>query len=73
MDDITQTEAPSAIPAQASDVVPTAYGWCSWCQRSVEGVRLIYVCEQGSGPGGSTFACGMCRQQQGLVPLADQP
>lgn len=52
---------------------PTAYGWCAWHNGFATGVRLIHVHEQASGPGGSIFACGPCREKHGLVPLADQP
>lgn len=61
--------------AAATANTPTGYGWCAWHQGHAEGVRLIEVIEQGSGPGtaGNHFACRPCRQGYGLVPLADQP
>lgn len=65
MADDTQTES-------AQDT-PTAYGWCAWHDGYAGGVRLIRVHEQGSGVGGSLFACGPCREAHALVPLADQP
>lgn len=52
---------------------PTAYGYCSWHKAYAAGVRLINVHEQGSGPGGSAYACQPCRQAYGLVPFADRP
>ncbi|MFH9826709.1 hypothetical protein [Streptomyces bobili] len=73
MDKTTQAQAPTDRPAPAAGVVPTAYGWCSWHQGSAENVRLIYAHEQGSGPGGGTFACEPCREENKLVPFADQP
>lgn len=61
-------DGPQTGPAE-----PTAFGWCAWHQGDARGVRLIAVQEQGSGPGGSLFACRPCRQAYDLVPLADQP
>lgn len=52
---------------------PTAYGYCSWHQGSAEGVRMIAVHEQASGPGGGVFACPPCMEKHGLVPFADRP
>lgn len=52
---------------------PTAFGHCSWHRGSAEGVRLINVIEQGSGPGGGVFACEPCRETHRLVPFADRP
>jgi len=52
---------------------PTAYGFCAWHKGSAEGVRLIEVQEQGSGPGGGVFACQPCRTTYNLVPYADRP
>lgn len=51
---------------------PSAFGWCAWHQGHASGVRLIQVHEQGSGPGGGSFACRPCRQAYDLVPFADQ-
>ncbi len=50
----------------------SGYGWCAWHKGHARGVRLIQVQEQGSGSGGSCFACGPCREKHGLVPLADR-
>lgn len=50
-----------------------AFGWCAWHQGHAEDVRLIQVYEQGSGPGGSLFACPPCQESHALVPFADQP
>lgn len=52
---------------------PTAYGYCAWHRGSAEGVRLIEVHEQGSGPGGGVFACPPCMEAHRLVPFADRP
>lgn len=56
-----------------SSATPTAFGWCSWHEGNASGIRLIQVQEQGSGPGGGTFACEPCRERHGLVPFADRP
>lgn len=52
---------------------PTAFGYCAWHRGHAEGIRLIQVEEQGSGPGGCLFACPPCRTAHGLIPLTDQP
>ncbi|WP_327342723.1 hypothetical protein [Streptomyces europaeiscabiei] len=52
---------------------PTAYGYCSWHKGSAEGIRLVDVHEQGSGSGGSLFACEPCMEAHRLVPFADRP
>lgn len=62
----TETKLPEP-PASTGD------GWCAWHQGNSRGVRLIQAIEQGSGPGGSLYACHPCRQAYSLVPLADQP
>ncbi|MEH0642852.1 hypothetical protein QBB33_15520 [Streptomyces scabiei] len=63
-------ETRTPVPATHA---PTAYGYCSWHRGSAEGVRLVDVHEQGSGPGGGVFACGPCRETHRLVPFADRP
>ena len=65
MNESTQTE-------DAADN-PQSYGYCSWHQRFAGGVRLIDVIEQGSGAGGTQYACGPCRETYRLVPFADRP
>lgn len=45
------------------------FGWCAWHQGSARGVRLIRIHEQGSGPGGGTYACQPCREKHHLTPL----
>lgn len=52
---------------------PGAFGYCAWHKAHAEGVRLIAIHEQGSGPGGSLMACQPCRDVYGLIPLADRP
>lgn len=64
--------AESTQPTAAEDN-PTSYGFCSWHDRFADDVRLIDVVEQGSGPGGTQYACGPCRTKHGLVPFADRP
>jgi len=51
---------------------PSAYGWCAWHQGHADGVRLITVIEQGSGPGHAQYACRPCREAYRLVPFADR-
>jgi hypothetical protein len=64
---VKETRTP--VPAAHA---PTSYGFCSWHRAHAEGVRLINVHEQGSGPGGGAFACQPCRQAYDLVPFADR-
>jgi hypothetical protein len=52
---------------------PTAYAFCAWHKEFAGGVRLIEVIEQGSGAGGTLYACTPCRTRYGLVPFADRP
>lgn len=47
-------------------------GWCHWCQNAADNVRVIQVDEQGSGRGGVRYACGPCREEHHLVPLAER-
>ena len=58
---------------QAEVGTPTAFGWCSWHRGNADGIRLISSIEQGTGPGGTLFACKPCREVNRLIPLADQP
>lgn len=60
-----------AEPTQTADT-PVGYGWCAWHENYARGVRLIRAFEQGSGSGGSLFACPTCRDVYDLVPLAEQ-
>lgn len=61
--------------AQAEPDATTSYGYCAWHKGHTEGVRLIDVHEQGSGPGTgrNLFACAPCREVHRLTPLADRP
>lgn len=52
---------------------PTAFGWCAWHQGVSGDIRLIDVIEQGSGSGGTQYACTPCRARYNLVPFADRP
>ncbi|MGP4092567.1 hypothetical protein [Streptomyces sp. KR55] len=58
--------------APQTEDTPRAFGWCAWHKGTADGVRLIDVIEQGSGSGGTLFACGPCREVHGLVPFADR-
>lgn len=63
-------ETRTPVPATHA---PTSYGWCAWHKGSAEGVRLIDVHEQGSGPGGGVFACPPCMGRYNLTAFADRP
>ncbi|MEU8536195.1 hypothetical protein [Streptomyces parvulus] len=47
-------------------------GWCSWHEDAADDVRVVEIAEQGSGRGALHYACGDCREEHGLVPLAEQ-
>ena len=49
------------------------YAWCNWHRGYSTGARLVRIIEAGSGPGASMYACTLCREEHGLVPVADQP
>lgn len=49
------------------------YAWCAWHRAFTNTARLIQAIEQGSGSGGSLFACASCRDVYHLTPLADRP
>lgn len=51
-------------PVQAGSI----FGWCHWHKGPSETAVLVQVIEQGSGPGGSLYACAPCREQRGLAP-----
>ncbi|MFF9205158.1 hypothetical protein ACF1AE_25720 [Streptomyces sp. NPDC014986] len=68
----TQHTTTDDTPA-STEASPASYGYCSWHKRFAEGVRLIDVQEQGSGPGGAIYACGPCRTTHDLTPFADRP
>ncbi|GHA95660.1 hypothetical protein GCM10010330_57310 [Streptomyces tendae] len=50
-----------------------AIGWCAWHKDIADGVRVIQVDEQGSGPGGVRRACQPCINKHDLVPFAERP
>jgi hypothetical protein len=63
-------ESTQATPEEAT--TRRAFGWCHWHQGHSEGIRLIDVIEQGSGSGGTVFACGPCITANSLTPFADR-
>lgn len=44
-------------------------GWCHWHKGPSGTAVLIEIAERG--PTAHQFACAPCREQRGLVPLAD--
>ncbi len=48
-------------------------GWCHWHKGPSGTAVLVQVIEQNSGPGAALYACAPCREQRGLVPIAEQP
>ncbi|WP_432104881.1 hypothetical protein [Streptomyces sp. bgisy091] len=47
-------------------------GHCHWHRGPSGTAVLVQIIEQCSGPGAGLYACAPCREQRGLVPLADQ-
>jgi hypothetical protein len=55
-------------------VAAERFGWCHWHRGYTWQARLIDWHLEGSGPGGRKYyACPDCREEHGLVPLADRP
>lgn len=52
----------------------TAGGACRWCgsEEPAADVQAVGVILSGSGPGGTIWGCGSCREKKGIVRLADQ-
>lgn len=68
------TQEPNVVDSlNMATTAPVSYGYCNWHHGYSEGIRLINVQEQGSGPGGVQFACAPCSQKYRLVPFADRP
>ncbi|MGM9380359.1 hypothetical protein [Streptomyces antibioticus] len=63
-----------AEPTQATvqEDTPTPSGWCHWHQGHADGIRLINVIEQGSGPGATQSACPPCISAHGLTLFKDR-
>jgi hypothetical protein len=58
---------PPRLPGTAS------YGYCCWHGEAAEGVLLINIIDQSSGPASpALYACPPCRETYRLVPLADR-
>jgi hypothetical protein len=68
----TQRTAAEEDAGTPEEPTRRAFGWCHWHQGHSEGIRLIEVVEQGSGSGGTVFACGLCITVNGLVPYSDR-
>jgi hypothetical protein len=63
MDEPMQDQAPTSRPVR----------FCGWCRAYRTGTLLIDLQASGSGPSAPTlYACGSCREQYRLVPLADR-
>ncbi|MGW3813430.1 hypothetical protein [Streptomyces sp. NPDC005046] len=59
------THAPST-PAS-----PTRPGWCHYHRGQSETAVLVDAIERNSAPPIALYACAPCREQRGLLPLAD--
>lgn len=47
--------------------------WCDWHKGPSGTAVIVDAIERNSAPPVALWACAPCREQRGLVPLADQP
>lgn len=62
-----------AEPTHQTDSGNTARGWCHWHVGPSQTAVLVDAIERPSAAPFSLYACAPCREQRGLVPLADRP
>ncbi|MFJ3141416.1 hypothetical protein ACIPJM_02990 [Streptomyces halstedii] len=55
-----------------SNAAYVPFGWCHWHKGPSGTAVLVTIIEQGSGPGAGLYACAPCRDQRGLLPVAEQ-
>jgi hypothetical protein len=46
--------------------------WCNWHDGLSETSLLVQIIQAATGPGGMQYACARCREQHGLIPLAER-
>lgn len=61
---------PTHTPPHSTD--QTRADWCHWHQGASETAVLVDAIERNSAPPTPLYACAPCREQRGLVPLADR-
>jgi hypothetical protein len=57
--------------ASASRTEQAPVQWCHWHKGPSETAVLVDAIERNSAPPMPLYACAPCREQRGLVPLAD--
>lgn len=62
-----------AEPTQDTSPRTSTRNWCHWHEGPSETAVLVAAHERNSGPPFPLYACAPCREQRGLVPLADRP
>jgi hypothetical protein len=63
---------PTHAPTPRTDRAPTVQ-WCDWHKGPSETAVLVDAIERNSAPPIPRYACAPCREQRGLIPLADRP
>ncbi|MFE5079977.1 hypothetical protein [Streptomyces mirabilis] len=62
---------PTQTPPRSTDQAP-ATRWCNWHKGPSETAVIVDAIERNSAPPIALWACAPCREQRGLVPLADR-
>lgn len=55
------------------EMVRVEEGACSWCRRATDGLIVVGIFPQDSGPGWDILACSWCIRLHELLPLSDHP
>jgi hypothetical protein len=63
---------PTHTPSQSTDQESVGRR-CDWHKGPSETAVIVDAIERNSAPPVALWACAPCREQRGLVPLADQP
>jgi hypothetical protein len=61
---------PTQIPSPDNSA-QKRHHWCDWHKGPSETAVLVDAIERNSAPPIPLYACAPCREQRGLVPLAD--
>jgi len=62
---------PTHAPALSTEQAPGQ--WCHWHKGRSETAVLVDAIEKNSAPPHPLYACAPCREQRGLIPMADLP
>ncbi|MEV8031374.1 hypothetical protein [Streptomyces sp. NPDC086182] len=61
---------PTHAPAPSTEQAPDQ--WCHWHKGPSQTAVLVDAIEKNSAPPVPLYACAPCREQRGLIPLADR-